>query len=459
MSFVDYCESRGSDRITSDLALEWATTTRSGSTHDGYLARRLMSVRIFARHYQTLDPDSEIPPEDALPHHKCRITPYLYSPGEIAALIDAAAQLTPPLRAATWQTLIGLLAVTGMRKSEACRLDDDHVDLDAATLVDSGLEVRQVAATVPARLHGHRPAGATAAAVTVVPRSERDRVSSSALAAPAWTCTTSLAPSRASSMMPGSRRPVDAVLTRRWTVFVGPTGSAAATSGFGRWSGRAPTSRPCPILPIFLPASPRVDRHLCRPHLRAHRREGPPLLLLHGYPQTNVMWHRVAPALARHFSLVVPDLPGYGWSAAPASDAEHAPYTKRAMANAMIEVMEALGHVHFRLAGHDRGGRVAYRLALDHPGRLAKLATLDIVPTWAMWHRMDARLANRAWHWMFLALPAPFPETMIGRDPLFFFNFTRGGGDQDQEFVGVRPTRAGALPCVLQRPRPDPRDL
>ena len=107
--------------------------------------------------------------------------------------------------------------------------------------------------------------------------------------------------------------------------------------------------------------------------------EGPPLLLLHGYPQTNVMWHRVAPALARHFSLIMPDLPGYGWSAAPASDAAHAPYTKRAMANAMIEVMEALGHVHFRLAGHDRGGRVAYRLALDHPGRLARLATLDIV--------------------------------------------------------------------------------
>ena len=158
MSFVAYCESRGSDRIASDLALEWATTTRSGSTHDGYLARRLTSVRIFARHYQTLDPDSEIPPEDALPHHKCRITPYLYAPGEIAALIDAAAQLTPPLRAATWQTLIGLLAVTGMRKGEACRLDEDHVDLDAATLVAPGLEVRQVAAAVPAPDHGHRAA-------------------------------------------------------------------------------------------------------------------------------------------------------------------------------------------------------------------------------------------------------------------------------------------------------------
>jgi integrase/recombinase XerD len=135
MSFIDYCESAGADRITADLALEWATTTRSGSTHDAYLARRLMTVRIFARHYKTLDPDSEIPPEDALPHHKCRIAPYLDSPTEITALIEAAGRLTPPLRAATWQTLIGLLAVTGMRKSEACRLDDDHIDLDNATLV------------------------------------------------------------------------------------------------------------------------------------------------------------------------------------------------------------------------------------------------------------------------------------------------------------------------------------
>jgi integrase len=135
MSFVDYCESRGSDRITSELALQWATTTRSGSSHDGYLARRLMTVRIFARRYQTLDHDSEIPPEDALPHHRCRIAPHLYSTGEISALIDAAGRLRPPLRAATWQTLIGLLTVTGMRKSEACRFDDEHVDLDAATLV------------------------------------------------------------------------------------------------------------------------------------------------------------------------------------------------------------------------------------------------------------------------------------------------------------------------------------
>src|SRR5258708_6817737 len=119
--------------------------------------------------------------------------------------------------------------------------------------------------------------------------------------------------------------------------------------------------------------------------------QGPPLLLLHGYAETNVMWHAVAPALAEHFSLVIADLPGYGWSAVPDSGEGHAPYDKRSMANAMVEVMEKLGHVRFYLAGHDRGGRVAYRLALDHPGRLEKLATLDTVPPYAMWPRIDPR--------------------------------------------------------------------
>src|SRR5271163_4299604 len=108
---------------------------------------------------------------------------------------------------------------------------------------------------------------------------------------------------------------------------------------------------------------------------------GPPLLLLHGHPQSNVMWHRVAPALAPHFTLVIADLPGYGASAAPRSDAEHAPYTKRAMASAMVEAMDTLGFARFRLAGHDRGGRVGYRLTLDYPGRVAQLAVLDIIAT------------------------------------------------------------------------------
>jgi len=149
---------------------------------------------------------------------------------------------------------------------------------------------------------------------------------------------------------------------------------------------------------------------------------GPPLLCLHGYPQTHVMWHRVASALARHFTLVQPDLPGYGWSAVPEAKPDHAPYTKRAMANVMIEIMEALGHPRFGLAGHDRGGRVAYRLALDHPGRLDKLATLDIVPTWSMWHALDAKLAMRAWHWTFLAQPAPLPELLLGKAANEYFD-------------------------------------
>ena len=165
-----------------------------------------------------------------------------------------------------------------------------------------------------------------------------------------------------------------------------------------------------------------------------------------------------APALARHFSLIIPDLPGYGWSDAPASDAEHAPYTKRAMARAMIEVMEALGHARFRLAGHDRGGRVAYRLALDHPGRLAQLAVLDIVPTWAMWHRMDARLANRAWHWMFLALPAPFPETLIGKAALFYFD-ERAAAEPRARALPRLIARARALPRLLRRSRAHPCHL
>jgi haloacetate dehalogenase len=150
--------------------------------------------------------------------------------------------------------------------------------------------------------------------------------------------------------------------------------------------------------------------------------KGPPLLLLHGYAQTNVMWHRVAPALAEHFSLVIADLPGYGWSSVPEAGEGHAPYDKRSMAKAMVELMEKLGHIRFRLAGHDRGGRVSYRLALDHPQRLEKLSTLDIIPTYDMWHGIDAKLAFRIWHWTFLAQPASFPEEVIGRDPVAFWD-------------------------------------
>jgi haloacetate dehalogenase len=174
--------------------------------------------------------------------------------------------------------------------------------------------------------------------------------------------------------------------------------------------------------------------------------------LLHGHPQSNVMWHRVAPELAPHFTLVIADLPGYGWSAVPEAQADHAPYTKRAMAAAMVEAMEALGFVRFRLAGHDRGGRVGYRLALDHPGRLEQLAVLDIITTWDMWHRFDLRLASRAWHWTFLALPAPFPETLIGHDPAFFFDSRARAGAEAKDISVFDPRALAHYHAAYQNP-------
>ena len=154
-------------------------------------------------------------------------------------------------------------------------------------------------------------------------------------------------------------------------------------------------------------------------HLRTGG-DGPPLLLLHGYPQTHVIWHRVAPRLAQAFTLVMPDLRGYGRSTGPAPDAAHANYSKRAMALDMVQVMAALGHERFALAGHDRGARVGYRLCLDHPDRVTRFAALDIVPTIEVWEDMDAERAISTYHWPFLAVPAPVPERLIGAAPEFY---------------------------------------
>ncbi len=143
---------------------------------------------------------------------------------------------------------------------------------------------------------------------------------------------------------------------------------------------------------------------------------GPPLLLLHGYPQTHVMWHRVAPLLAPHFTIVVADLRGYGDSSKPPSDAQHLPYSKRAMAEDMVKLMEALGHKRFFLAGHDRGGRVAHRLAMDFSDRIEKFAVLDIAPTREMYRNTTEAFARAYWHWFFLIQPNDFPERMILAD-------------------------------------------
>ncbi len=147
---------------------------------------------------------------------------------------------------------------------------------------------------------------------------------------------------------------------------------------------------------------------------------GPPVLLLHGYPQTHALWHRVAPELARRFTVIAADLRGYGDSSKPAADADHAAYSKRAMAADMIEVMRQLGFPRFAVVGHDRGGRVAYRMALDHPEVVSKLAVLDIVTTHTMWTRMDKALATASYHWLFLMQPGGLPETMIGKDPGYY---------------------------------------
>ncbi len=151
---------------------------------------------------------------------------------------------------------------------------------------------------------------------------------------------------------------------------------------------------------------------------------GPPLLLVHGYPQTHVMWHRVAPALAQQFTCFIADLRGYGESSIPASDAEHRVYSKRAMARDLVSVMAQLGHQRFAIVGHDRGGRVAYRMALDHPAVIERLAVLDILPTWKYWDRLDRSAGLRIYHWMFLAQPESLPERLIGGAPDYYCDHT-----------------------------------
>jgi haloacetate dehalogenase len=150
--------------------------------------------------------------------------------------------------------------------------------------------------------------------------------------------------------------------------------------------------------------------------VRSHG-SGPPILLLHGFPQTHLMWRGVAPLLARNFTVVCADLRGYGRSGCPVSAPNHSSYAKRSMGQDMVTVMERLGFPRFSVAGHDRGGRVAYRMALDHPDRVDRLAVLDIVPTGTVWDRADARFALSFWPWSLLAQPEPLPERILAAAP------------------------------------------
>ena len=172
-----------------------------------------------------------------------------------------------------------------------------------------------------------------------------------------------------------------------------------------------------------------TQRDLTVDGVRLHARmggRGPALLLLHGHPQTHAMWHAVAPALAERFSVVALDLRGYGDSARPPSDDAHATYSKRAMAADAVAVMRSLGHAHFDVCAHDRGARVAHRLALDHPEAVRRLMLLDIAPTLAMYEQGTEAFARAYWHWFFLIQPAPLPERLINADPLAYVHDVMG---------------------------------
>lgn len=161
---------------------------------------------------------------------------------------------------------------------------------------------------------------------------------------------------------------------------------------------------------------------------------GPPLLLLHGNPQTHLMWHRVAPALAARFTVVAPDLRGYGFSSKPPPSVDHAPYAKRAMAQDMVALMADLGFPRFDVVAHDRGARVAHRLALDHPAAVARLCVMDIIPTLEHFERADMDFAMGYYHWFWLAQPHPRPERMILRDVEDWFDIHTAREPKDRSF-------------------------
>jgi len=179
---------------------------------------------------------------------------------------------------------------------------------------------------------------------------------------------------------------------------------------------------------------------------------GPAVLLLHGFPQTHVMWRSVAPLLARHFAVICADLRGYGRSGCPVSRSDHSPYAKRTMANDMVSVMAQLGFPRFSMAGHDRGGRVAYRLALDHPQHVERLAVLDIVPTADTWERADKTLATAFWPWSLLAQPEPLPERLISAAPDAVVDHALGGWGSPANAFGAE-VRAAYIDALRDRAR------
>jgi len=175
--------------------------------------------------------------------------------------------------------------------------------------------------------------------------------------------------------------------------------------------------------------------------------DGPPLLLLHGHPQTHMIWHRCASALAQHFTVVATDLRGYGASSKPPSDGTHVAYSKRAMAADQVEVMRHFGHERFLVCAHDRGARVAHRMAIDFPAAVERLMLLDIAPTLAMYEQTDREFATLYFHWFFLIQPEPLPETLIGANPDVYIERVMGS-----RHAGLAPLALDAYRAALRQP-------
>src|SRR5216117_99162 len=241
---------------------------------------------------------------------------------------------------------------------------------------------------------------------------------------------------------PKSEHPIGKGISRRTLAQVLAAGAVAATAGtpaFAQQTSsmseasprdyvRDPTRWGSPEVAALFPGFKHLDMRTKGAVIRVrHGGSGPPLLLLHGYPNNHVLWHAVGAKLAQRYHVVCPDLRGYGDSSLPDPGARLINYSHREMAEDMIEVMEQLGHQRFFLIGHDRGARVSHRMCLDHPERVMKLCLLDMLPTYYVWTNTTREWALGTWHWAFLAQPEPFPQTMINAVTPQWFLTNRGG--------------------------------
>src|SRR5580700_623595 len=217
-------------------------------------------------------------------------------------------------------------------------------------------------------------------------------------------------------MMENTRRDL---LKKAAALSIGAIASAnAALAGAGRVLSQAEQKTPAPD---FFPGFKRLTAKTSGATINfVTAGSGPPLLLMHGYPQTHIEWRGVAPQLAKKFTVVAADLRGYGDSSKPADGENHLNYSKRAMAQDHVEVMASVGLQKFAVVGHDRGGRVAHRMALDHPDRVERFAVLDIVPTYTLFHNVTKEWATGSFHWFFLIQPPLLPETLIGNNAEFW---------------------------------------